>query len=381
MRVRSTVGVAVVSSLLCHCGGGAATAPSGHPDGSVVDAKADASGAQHDARADTSHPSRDAASPRDSASPPPADAGVDAAPVACGSRTGMRGLTSRSVVVDGKKRTYLIYLPATLDPTTPAPFVFVFHGFLMSGLGMYDITQYTALADAQGIGVAFPDGEGGPDALASPWNVANAGQSVCGAGNLVQGTGDDFGFIDAMKVDVAKDQCLDTSHVFSTGFSMGGYFTHHIGCYRSDMRAVAPHSGGTLADLSVCTTGHVPIIIFHGAADPVIDDACDDPTVPADTGFTASATLWAAKNGCQPTYTTIPTDADAGGADSGHTGQCYLYDGCPADGQVELCTFNGMVHCWAGGSQGGDAGQGAYGCPGYASATELEWSFFKKYAW
>ena len=149
---------------------------------------------------------------------------------------------------------------------------------------MYDITQYTALADAQGFGVAFPTG-GSPDALAAPWNVANAGESVCGAGNLVQGTGDDFGFIDAMKVDVAEDQCLDTSHVFSTGFSMGGYFTHHIGCYRSDMRAVAPHSGGTLADLSACTTGHVPIIIFHGTADPVIDDACDDPTVPGDTGF------------------------------------------------------------------------------------------------
>jgi polyhydroxybutyrate depolymerase len=383
MRIRSTVGVAFVSCLLCHCGNGG-SASTGHADGAV----ADASTAHHDARVDTGRSSHEASTVHDTGARPPTDAGdsatdaaVDAVPVPCGSRTGMRGLTSRSVVVDGKTRTYLIYLPAALDPTTPAPFVFVFHGFLMSGLGMYDITQYAALADAQGFGVAFPDGEGGPDALAAPWNVTNAGQSVCGAGDLAQGMGDDFGFIDAMKVDVAKDQCLDTSHLFSTGFSMGGYFTHHIGCYRGDMRAVAPHSGGTIADLSSCTTGHVPIIIFHGTADPVIDDACDDPTAPPDTGFPASATLWASKNGCETTYTTLPTDADAGGTDAGGTGQCYLYDGCPADGQVELCTFNGMVHCWAGGSKGGDAGQGAYGCPGYASATQLEWSFFKKYAW
>jgi polyhydroxybutyrate depolymerase len=382
MRVRSTTGIVLLAGALCHCGSTVTSGDTGHPDGSSSGVKPDASTSHQDATADTGHPSprRDASGPEDAdAGRDASDAAVDAPPVPCGSRTGMRGLTSRSVVVGGKARTYLIYLPSSFDPTTPIPFVFVFHGFTMSGLGMYDITRYAALADAEGIGVAFPDGEGGPDSLAAPWNITNPGQTVCGNGELATTTGDDFGFIDAMKVDVAEDQCLDTAHIFSTGFSMGGYFSHHIGCYRSDMRAVAPHSGGMIADLSVCTTGHVPIIIFHGTADPTIDDACDDPTVPMDPGFPASATLWAAKNGCATTYTTMATDGDAG-AEAG-TGQCYLYDGCPSDGQVELCTFNGMVHCWAGGSQGGDAGEGASACPTYASATQLEWSFFKKYAW
>jgi len=251
------------------------------------------------------------------------------------------------------------------------PFVLVFHGYTMSGDEMYDITQYAALADSEGIALVFPDGEGGPDSLASPWNVKNAGQTVCGAGNLASAAGDDFAFIDAMEADVAQDQCLDTAHVFTTGFSMGGYFSEHVGCYRSDMRAVAPHSGGTIDDLSACTTGHMPIILFHGTADPVIDDACDDPTVTPEAGFTASATLWAAKNGCQDTYTVVPTDGSGGGS-----GQCYVYDGCPADGQVELCTFNGMNHCWAGGNA-----NDSNSCPTYASATQLEWSFFKQYAW
>jgi hypothetical protein len=34
-----------------------------------------------------------------------------------------------------------------------------------------------------------------------------------------------------------------------------------------------------------------------------------------------------------------------------------------------------MIHCWAGGSSG------LYGCPSYASATTLEWSFWQQYAW
>jgi hypothetical protein len=44
---------------------------------------------------------------------------------------------------------------------------------------------------------------------------------------------------------------------------MGGYFTHHLACDRTDKKAAAPHSGGTIASLGGCKTGHVPIIIFH----------------------------------------------------------------------------------------------------------------------
>jgi polyhydroxybutyrate depolymerase len=177
-----------------------------------------------------------------------------------------------------------------------------------------------------------------------------------------------------MMDDVQQDQCVDPKHVFATGFSMGGYFTHHVGCDRPDVKALGPHSGGTIADLSACKTGHVPIIIFHGTGDPVIAPGCDDPNSPAQSGFPPSATLWAKKNGCQNTYKTTPEMGMGGG-----NGQCYLYDGCPADGQVELCTFTGMSHCWAGGST---AGQGAASaCPTYSSATQLEWGFWKKYAW
>lgn len=294
--------------------------------------------------------------------------------VACGTRTGKRGLTPRTLTAGGLSRTYLAYVPANLDPATPVPLVYVFHGFTMSGQEMHDITHYADLADSEGFAVVFPDGQGGPLSLAAPWNVENPGQTVCGAGQVENATGDDNAFIDAMKADVSLDQCLDPAHVYATGFSMGGYLSHHIGCVRTDFRAIAPHSGGTIADLSSCQTGHVPVIILHGTSDEFIADGCDDPNGTAQSGFPPSATLWATKNGCQLTYTTIVADGDAGG-----NGQCYLYDGCPADGQVELCTFTSMPHVWAGGDQAG--GNGLLAGPTYASATELTWAFFKKYAW
>jgi polyhydroxybutyrate depolymerase len=283
-------------------------------------------------------------------------------------------------MVNGTARTYIAYLPQALGATTPAPFVFVFHGAAMDGSEMFDVTQYSTLADSDGIAVGFLDGQDTSSVTgtttADPWNVSDDGAEVCGLGDLVNNptAGVDFAFMDAVKADIAQDQCLDSSHVFATGFSMGGYFTHHVGCDRTDIHAVAPHSGATLASLSSCVTGHVPIIIFHGAADPLISDGCDDPNGTAQSGFPPSATLWAQKNGCQTTYTTV-TENGMGGGD----GQCYVYDGCPAGGQVELCTFTGMEHCWAGGSTTG--GGATYACPTYASATTLEWNFFKQYAW
>jgi polyhydroxybutyrate depolymerase len=290
----------------------------------------------------------------------------------------MRGKTTRSLMVNGTSRSYVAYLPQSGSPTTAMPFVYVFHGASQDGSELFDITQYSVLADSEGIAVVFPDGQGVSSATSTtqlnPWNVSDNGAAVCGNGNLVNNKNAvDFAFMDAIKTDLAQDQCLDAAHTFATGFSMGGYFTHHIACDRTDVKAAAPHSGGTLASLDTCKTGHLPIIIFHGTADPLIAPGCDDPNSSAQAGFPASATLWAQKNGCKATYATIPTDGSGGG-----DGQCYLYDGCPADGQVELCTFTNMEHAWAGAATCTNCiGSGA----AYASATQLEWSFFKKYAW
>ncbi len=291
---------------------------------------------------------------------------IDGSPdaFACGTRTGQRGKTSRMIEVAGVARTYIVYLPAADDPRTPVPLVFVHHGYTMSGQDMYDITGYPALADTEHIALAFPDGESGPNVAGPPWNV---GTDVCPStsGPPPDATGDDFAFLDAMKADIAQDQCLDTAHIFVTGFSMGGYFSHHVGCMRPDIRAVAPHSGGTHA-LDGCVVAHRPIIMFHGLSDPLIPDGCDDPGGITPSGFTPAATAWAEHNGCATTTHTIDVD----------NGRCAVYDGCPADGQVELCTFDLMGHCWAGGATGS-----IYACANYASATQLEWNFFKQYAW
>jgi polyhydroxybutyrate depolymerase len=242
--------------------------------------------------------------------------------------------------------------------------VFVHHGYTMSGQNMYDITGYPALADREHVAVAFPDGQGGAASLTAPWNV---GLNVCPADGVQPpaATGDDLAFLDAMKADIAQDQCIDTAHVFVTGFSMGGYFAHEAGCNAAGIAGVAPHSGGT-HDLAQCANAKKPIIMFHGAADPLVPAGCDDPSAIQPLTEGAAAARWAAHNGCAATTTSHTID----------NGTCITYDGCPAGGQVELCTFNAMGHCWAGGD-----GVNVYSCANYQSATELEWAFWKQSAW
>ncbi len=109
------------------------------------------------------------------------------------------------------------------------------------------------------------------------------------------------------------------------------------------------------------------IIIFHGTSDEVVPSGCDDPSGTIPAGATPSALAWAQHNGCGTTTVSTPIE----------NGTCLTFDGCPVDGQVEICTFNNMAHCWA----GGPSSAGVYACPNYASATQLEWAFWKKYAW
>lgn len=251
-------------------------------------------------------------------------------------KRGAPGLTTRTI--DG--HTVLVHIPTTVNPNSAVPLLLVHHGFLMDGEAMRTLTGYQAIADREGFVVAFPTGTG------NTWNV---GAGACGGAAIVNGTADDLTFVKTMISSIEADQCLSREHVFMTGFSMGAYFSNHVGCQMSDViRAVAPHSGGTYP--GSCPGGPIPVMIWHGTADTVVDPSC---------GRNARD-LWAARNGCQSTFDSV----------SVLNGTCEWHHGCPPGGQVVLCMMNNMNHQWSGGA-------GLIGAPGYENASEMIWKFFK----
>lgn len=280
------------------------------------------------------------------------------APSCSGKAGAKRGKSTQAVNVGGSRRSFVYYAPKNLDPNRPVPLVIVPHGYTQSGEEMFQITKYPAIAEREGFVAMFPDGA--PLSI-GPWDV---GSGVCGNGTFVPGSGDDQAFIDAMIAFASADQCIHRDHIFMTGWSMGGYLSHHTGCLRDDIRAIGPHSGGT-HDLRKCKGRLKPVIMFHFDPDGLIDYSCG----------TKARDSWVERNGCQRSQPEIQRVKG---------GQCEYYRGCAPGAQVAFCTFQIPLnhrldflagHAWSGGNAQG------WSIAETESAAELGWQFFKTYAW
>jgi polyhydroxybutyrate depolymerase len=301
----------------------------------------------------------DVASPETAADPAKPLAQVSSS--CSGNKPGRRvGRSNQALIAGLGVRNFVYYAPPNLDPNTPAPMLIVPHGYTMSGEQMFGITNFHRLADQEGFVVAYPDGGVG----VGPWNV---GAGICGAGAFVNGNNNDQAFVDKMIEFAEADRCIDREHVFMAGFSMGGYFSNETGCRNPNVKAIAPHSGGT-HNLNSCLPRKLPVLIMHYDPDLLIAYSC---------GVDAR-NKWAQRNGCSlaaPRVERLPN------------GRCEYYNDCQ-NGQVAMCTFNSPLlgggellagHGWAGGAK--PLLGGSFAISGPSSATEISWNFFKQYAW
>lgn len=237
-------------------------------------------------------------------------------PEVCKGKRGAPGNTTRTY----QGRSYIVHIPPDISPNAELPVLLVFHGAGGKGADMQAATGFDVLADQVGIVTVYPDGQMGN----APWNV---GRNVCPPGNFVSTSEDDVAYVEHMLDDVAQDQCLDEKHIFATGFSMGGYFTHELGCRlgHSRLKGIAPASGGT--HTGDCPGAPIPVLILHGDADQLINYSCG----------TRARDLWVERNGCSSETERVEIT----------NGHCDFNKGCPAGAQVAMCTFDGLQHAWA----------------------------------
>jgi polyhydroxybutyrate depolymerase len=94
------------------------------------------------------------------------------------------------------------------------------------------------------------------DAEDARWNVPVQGSRA-----------DDVAYVGDVITDVAAHVCTDETRVYATGFSGGGRMTSLLGCQLgSRIAAIAPVSG--LRTPGACTGRPIPVLTFHGLADP-----------------------------------------------------------------------------------------------------------------
>src|SRR5262249_4126360 len=135
-----------------------------------------------------------------------------------------------SIVVNGTTRTYLIAIPAPYDPNTPIPVYYQWHG--SGGSGSSFRPAFGGQFESRTTAIFVY-----PDAL--PFNGGATPLDFSSASTR------DTAFFDALDNLTRSTYCVDTTRIFSLGFSSGAYFTNLLGCVRaSSIRAIAELEGG-----------------------------------------------------------------------------------------------------------------------------------------
>jgi len=251
-----------------------------------------------------------------------------AATAGCGSAPTLASGT-HTIQSSGQNRSYILRVPAGYDANHPYRLVFGFHwvggtanDVDSGGTDGYNWSYYglRRLADSGGNSTIFV----APQGINNGW--ANSG-------------GQDVTFVDDMLRQLEAGLCVDTTQIFSSGFSYGGAMTYALACARPAVfRAVAVYSG---ANLSGCSGGTQPVayIGLHGIRDNVLpissgralrdtfvrNNGCtsQNPPEPANGSLTHIVTAY---SGCRAGYPVVWAAFDGAGHDPGPI------DGCTCDG-------------------------------------------------
>jgi hypothetical protein len=130
-------------------------------------------------------------------------------------------------------------------------------------------------------------------------------------------------FVDDMLAAVTADLCIDTSRVFTTGFSFGASMSYELACTRpTKFRGALVYEVGTLSgqNPAQCTT---PVAWFQS-------EGIDDQVLSYTGSGLPILNIFTKANGC--TAMTPPTPPM-----NGHT--CISYAGCSAGHPLRFCNF------------------------------------------
>lgn len=242
----------------------------------------------------------------------------------------------------GRSGTYLRTVP---DAAGPYPLVLDLHGYLEPAQIQQLSSGFGDFGAANGFAVLAPQ-------LTQPgvprWNF--------------QPGSADIEWLAALLTHAEATLCVDTRRIHVAGLSMGGFTTSALGCLLSGrIASIAPVAG--LQDFPWCATERpVPVLAFHGTADPIVAytggpgpnarllprtdgtgsgnprDLDRGPNGPGPAAVPDNAAAWAARNGCgaEPAVEQLAADVVR-----------YRYP-CPATGSVELYAITGGGHVWPG---------------------------------
>jgi polyhydroxybutyrate depolymerase len=249
------------------------------------------------------------------------------------------GVVNHQLTSGGREREYRLFVPDSYDGEARLPLMFNLHGTGGNAAGQAEDSGMERLAQEEGFIVV------GLQGLQSAWNVAmNDPNQV-----------DDVQYVSDVLDDALQKVCVDERKVYATGFSGGARMSSRLACNLSErIAAIAPVSG--IRWPAPCTGRAVPVVTFHGLADPqntYAGMARADEWVESVEDALAG---WANHNGCDEARNETPEINRV---------SVYSYSNCADGADVVLYRIAGLDHSWA---------------KNEIDATREMWTFLEKHA-
>jgi polyhydroxybutyrate depolymerase len=222
-----------------------------------------------------------------------------------------------------------------VPPGHPTGLVLNLHGATSNGSQQERLTNFDAVADADGFVVAYPDG------INRSWAAGPGKPDV-----------DDVGFLTALADTLRTQYGIDAGHVFAMGMSNGGFMSNRLACDRADLfAAIAPVSGTLRTSVPCNPSRPVAVLEVHGTADPIVPFGGGSMIGRGGSSDVVSAPAmvqqWRTADGCsgEPAEDTLPSGGD------GTVVHRFTSATCAAGTAVVFYQVDGGGHTWPDGPQ------------------------------
>ena len=271
----------------------------------------------------------------------------------------VRNAPNGSIMSSGRKRDYLLYVPKTYDARKPTPLVISLHAAALWATPQMKTSKWNDVADRAGFLVVYPtaSNQGGVRIFHVEKNAL-----------LMQ----DVLFISDLIDTLSAHYNIDKSMVYANGLSNGGGMSFALSCTLGNrIAAVGLVASAQTLPFDWCPDKRpVPVIAFHGTADPAVPYHGGTSWVTAVPfpDITKFMTQWARRNGCNG----APADSDVA-IDVARRS----YTQCTDSADVVLYSVKGGGHTWPGGEP----------LPAWLvgptsssiNASQLMWQFFRQH--
>ncbi len=310
---------------------------------------------------------------------PPAAAAVPPQPSA-GCRSGAAPVQNGETVsfsAAGEAGAYIVEAPSDASSTRPLPLVIDLHGYSESAAIQAELTTLGSYGDTNGFITVTPQ----VNEAVQHW-VTSPGSS-------------DQKFLISLISHVTSTLCVDSHRVYVAGYSNGAFMASALACSDAGRIAAVATVAGIEAPTGCHPSRRVPVIAFHGTADPFvpyqggIGPAAKKLPAPNGSGTIGSHLSSTAAQGIQQNDLPIPVEEARWAARNGcskapktstaASGITLIAYRCPDGAAVELYRENGDGHIWAG-SPAMVAIASLVGKTTFSiSANQLLWKFFENH--